>query len=136
GFAQVVRDITEQRRQHEALEQSRAAIAQLHKLEAIGQLTGGVAHDFNNLLQSILGSIELLQRPGGLLDPVRASRLLDTARRAGERGAALTQRLLAFARRQPLAPQVVEVNKLVSSMSDLLHRTLGEMIEVETVAAA
>ncbi|HUC10152.1 MAG TPA: CHASE3 domain-containing protein [Stellaceae bacterium] len=136
GFAQVARDITDQRRQQEALEQSRAAVAQLQKLEAIGQLTGGVAHDFNNLLQSILGSIELLQRPGGFSDPARTSRLLDTAQRAGERGAALTQRLLAFARRQPLAPQIVDVNKLVGSMSDLLHRTLGETIEIETVSAA
>ena len=136
GFAKVVRDITERRQQQEALEQSRIALAQLQKMEAIGQLTGGVAHDFNNLLQSILGSIELLQRPAGLSDPARTSRLLDTARRAGERGAALTQRLLAFARRQPLAPQIVDVNKLVGSMSELLHRTLGETIEVETVAAA
>ncbi|HEY2540146.1 MAG TPA: CHASE3 domain-containing protein, partial [Stellaceae bacterium] len=125
GFAKVVRDITERRAQQEALDQSHAALAQLQKMEAIGQLTGGVAHDFNNLLQSILGSVELLQRPGGLSDPARASRLLETAQRAGERGAALTVRLLAFARRQPLAPQVVDVNKLVGVMSDLLHRTLG-----------
>ena len=136
GFAKVVRDITKRRQQQEALEQSRIALAQLQKMEAIGQLTGGVAHDFNNLLQSILGSIELLQRPAGLSDPTRASRLLDMARRAGERGAALTHRLLAFARRQPLAPQVVDVNKLIGSMSELLHRTLGETVEVETVAAA
>jgi CheY-like chemotaxis protein len=88
------------------------------------------------LLQSILGSVELLQRPDGLADRARTERLLDTARRAAERGATLTQRLLAFARRQPLAPQIVDVNKLVASMSDLLHRTLGETIEVETVAAA
>jgi PAS domain S-box-containing protein len=136
GFAKVVRDITERRAQQEALDQSHAALAQLQKMEAIGQLTGGVAHDFNNLLQSILGSVELLQRPGGLSDPARASRLLETAQRAGERGAALTVRLLAFARRQPLAPQVVDVNKLVGVMSDLLHRTLGETIDVETVSAA
>ncbi len=136
GFAEVVRDATAWRRQQEALDQSRAALAQLQKMEAIGQLTGGVAHDFNNLLQSILGSVELLQRPDGLADRARTERLLDTARRAAERGATLTQRLLAFARRQPLAPQIVDVNKLVASMSDLLHRTLGETIEVETVAAA
>jgi PAS domain S-box-containing protein len=136
GFAQVVRDITQWRQQQEALDSSRAAFAQLQKMEAIGQLTGGVAHDFNNLLQSILGSIELLQHPGGLSDTARATRLLGTARRAAERGATLTQRLLAFARRQPLAPQIVDVNKLVGSMSDLLHRTLGETIEIETVAAA
>ena len=136
GFAKVVRDISERRRQQEALDESRAALAQLQKMEAIGQLTGGVAHDFNNLLQSILGSVELLQRPGGLSDPARASRLLETAQRAGERGAALTLRLLAFARRQPLAPQVIDVNKLVGAISDLLHRTLGETIDVETVSAA
>ena len=136
GFANVVRDITERQRQQEALEQSRVAMAQLQKMEAIGQLTGGVAHDFNNLLQSILGSIELLQRPAGFSDPARAARLLDTARRAAERGAVLTQRLLAFARRQPLTPQMVDVNKLVGSMSELLHRTLGETIDVETVSAA
>jgi PAS domain S-box-containing protein len=136
GYAQVVRDISEWRRQQEALEQNRIAMAQLQKMEAIGQLTGGVAHDFNNLLQSILGSVELLQRPGGFADPGRTARLLDTARRAAERGAALTQRLLAFARRQALAPQLVDVNKLVGSMSELLHRSLGETIDVETVLAA
>src|SRR5271165_3995985 len=136
GFAKVVRDITERRRQQEALDQTRATMAQLQKMEAIGQLTGGVAHDFNNLLQSILGSIELLQGPAGLSDEARTTRLLDTARRAAERGAALTQRLLAFARRQPLAPLIVDVNKLVDSMSDLLHRTLGETIDIEIVSAA
>ena len=136
GFAQVVRDISEWRRQQETLEHNRIAMAQLQKMEAIGQLTGGVAHDFNNLLQSILGSIELLQRPGGFADPGRTARLLETGRRAAERGAALTQRLLAFARRQALAPQVVDVNKLVGSMSELLHRSLGETIAVETVLAA
>jgi PAS domain S-box-containing protein len=136
GFAKIARDMTERRRQQEALEQSQAAMMQLQKMEAIGHLTGGVAHDFNNLLQSILGSVELMQRPGGLSDPARVSRLLETAQRAAERGAALTHRLLAFARRQPLAPQVVEVNKLVGSMSELLHRTLGETIAIETVSAA
>jgi PAS domain S-box-containing protein len=136
GFAKIVRDMTERRRQQEALDQSRAAVVQLQKLEAIGHLTGGVAHDFNNLLQSILGSVELMRRPGGLSDPARTARLLETAQRAAERGAALTHRLLAFARRQPLAPQIVDVNKLVASMSELLHRTLGETIEIETVAAA
>jgi PAS domain S-box-containing protein len=136
GYAQVVRDISESRHQQEALEHNRMAMAQLQKMEAIGQLTGGVAHDFNNLLQSILGSVELLQRPGGFSDPGRTARLLETARRAAERGAALTQRLLAFARRQALAPQVVEVNKLVGSMSELLHRSLGETIDIETVLAA
>ena len=136
GFAKVARDTTERRRQLETLEQQRAALAQLQKMEAIGQLTGGVAHDFNNLLQTILGGIELLQRAGAFADPVRANRLLDAARRAAEQGAVLTHRLLAFARRQALAPQIVDVNRLVGSASELLHRTLGETIELETVPAA
>jgi PAS domain S-box-containing protein len=136
GYAKVVRDITERRRQQETLDQHRATLAQLQKMEAIGQLTGGVAHDFNNLLQTILGSLELLQRPSTAADAARRARLLDAAQRAAEQGAALTQRLLAFARRQALAPQIVDVNKLVGSISELLHRTLGETIAIETVLAA
>ncbi len=136
GFAKVVRDITERRQQQQDLEHNREVLAQYQKMEAIGQLTGGVAHDFNNLLQTILGSIELLQRPGGSGDAARAARLLDAARRAAEHGAALTQRLLAFSRRQALAPQIIDANKLVGGMSELLHRTLGETIAIETVLAA
>ena len=136
GFAKITRDITE-RRQHElALEQSRAMVAQLQKMEALGQLTGGVAHDFNNILTTIIGSVELEQRQAASPDTERTARLLGAVQRAAERGAALTQRLLAFSRRQALAPQVVEVNKLVGAMSALLHRTLGENIAIETVFGA
>jgi signal transduction histidine kinase len=107
-------------------------------MEAIGQLTGGVAHDFNNLLMVIQGNLEALERslpraPNG--DSDRLTRWLRSALRAVYRAAALTHRLLAFARQQPLAPESVDANKLVGSMSDLLRRTLGESIAIETVLA-
>jgi PAS domain S-box-containing protein len=134
GFAKITRDITEQRHAHRALEEAHSALAQAQKLEAIGQLTGGVAHDFNNLLTAILGSLELLERELGPLS-ARAHRLLGVVRQAAERGAILTTRLLAFSRRQTLAPQSTDLNKLVAGMSELLRRTLGEQVEVETVLA-
>jgi signal transduction histidine kinase/DNA-binding response OmpR family regulator len=113
-------------------------LRQAQKMEAIGQLTGGVAHDFNNLLQVIIGGLERLRRRGaaGTLSPEQAARTSDAAMRAAERAAALTQRLLAFSRRQPLEPKPTDVNRLVAGMSDLLHRTLGESIVIETVLAA
>ncbi|HEX4114054.1 MAG TPA: ATP-binding protein [Stellaceae bacterium] len=115
------------------------ALRQAQKMEAIGQLTGGVAHDFNNLLQVVLGHLDALKRrmdAGGADSvPSRAdiARPVDAAVRAAERAASLTQRLLAFARRQPLDPRPVDVNRLVGGMSELLHRTLGESIAIETV---
>jgi signal transduction histidine kinase/DNA-binding response OmpR family regulator len=113
-------------------------LRQSQKMEAIGQLTGGVAHDFNNLLQVILGSLERLRRRAetGGVAPEQATRMSEAAIRAAERAAALTQRLLAFSRRQPLEPKPTDLNKLVGSMSDLVHRTLGESIVIETVLAA
>jgi PAS domain S-box-containing protein len=107
------------------------ALRQAQKMETLGQLTGGVAHDFNNLLQIVSGNIGLIQRgiPEG---NAKLRRAAENAARGAERAAILTQRLLAFARRQPLAPKPTDPNRLVSGMSDLLHRTLGEMIEVET----
>jgi PAS domain S-box-containing protein len=108
------------------------ALRQAHKMETLGQLTGGVAHDFNNLLQIVTGNLEILQRnlPE---DAGRLRRAAENAARGADRAAVLTQRLLAFSRRQPLAPKPVEPNKLLAGMSELLHRTLGETIEVETV---
>jgi PAS domain S-box-containing protein len=129
-----VRDITERQQRQLALEQSQAALAQAQKMEAIGQLTGGVAHDFNNLLTAIQGSIELATQVLQSRD-ARTERLLALAMNAAERGAALTQRLLAFSRQQALMPQAVDINRLVADMSELLHRTLGETIEVEVVLA-
>src|SRR5271156_6794718 len=109
------------------------ALRQAQKMEAIGQLTGGIAHDFNNLLTVIMGNIETMQRR--LPSDHEFHRLIAAALRGAFRGAELTQRLLVFARRQPLAPEVVSPNKLVSGMSDLLRRALGEAVAIETVLA-
>jgi PAS domain S-box-containing protein len=133
GFVKITRDITERLRQQDALERARNAALQSQKLEAVGQLTGGVAHDFNNLLTSILGTADLLQRRDDLLEEVR--NYLSTIIRSAERGASLTQRLLAFSRRQMLEPRLVDVNRLVGGMSDLLRRTLGESVSIETILA-
>ncbi len=134
GFAKITRDITERVRQQETLDRTRAALAQSQKMDALGQLTGGIAHDFNNLLQVIIGSIEALRRR--TRDNAELLRFADTAARGAERAASLTQQLLAFTRRQPLNPQAIDANKLVVGMSEMLRRTLGESIAVETVLAA
>ena len=134
GFAKITRDITEKHQAEQALEQAHAALVQAQKLEALGQLTGGVAHDFNNLLTAILGSLELLEGEKAHLS-ARGRRVLGVVRQAADRGATLTTRLLAFSRRQRLAPQPTDLNKLVAGMSDLLRRTLGEQIVIETVLA-
>ncbi len=107
-------------------------LRQAQKMEAVGRLTGGIAHDFNNLLTVIVGSIDLLRRRS---PDARSTRLLDNAMEGATRAATLTARLLAFSRQQPLEPQPLDVNRLVAGMSDLLHRTLGETIHVETVLA-
>ena len=130
GFAKVTRDLTERRATEERLQQSQ-------KMEGIGQLTGGVAHDFNNLLTIIIGNLEALQRhlTEEGLDVTRLQRSADNAMRGARRAESLTQRLLAFSRQQPLEPKSVDVGRLVTGMSDLLRRTLGEQIAVETVLA-
>jgi PAS domain S-box-containing protein len=109
------------------------ALRQAQKLEAVGQLTGGVAHDFNNLLTVIIGNLDHLDRI--LPNNQTYKRPIAAALRGASRAAMLTQQLLAFARRQPLIPEVVLVNKLVAGMSDLLRRTIGEAIQIETVLA-
>ncbi|MGN6328764.1 MAG: PAS domain S-box protein [Rhodanobacter sp.] len=131
GFAKITRDATESLRAEEALEEMRQAFHQAQKVEAIGQLTGGVAHDFNNLLQVISGNLQLLNDDVAGND--RARRRLANAMASVERGSKLSSQLLAFGRRQPLAPKVVNPGKLIRDMDDLLRRTLGEGIEVETV---
>jgi PAS domain S-box-containing protein len=115
-------------------EKAEEALRQSQKMETLGQLTGGVAHDFNNLLQVVTGNLDILQRhlPE---DAARLRRAADNARKGADRAATLTQRLLAFARRQPLTPMQADINRLVGSMSDLLHRTLGETVEIEIVLA-
>jgi PAS domain S-box-containing protein len=125
GFA-FLRDTTERRRVEGQLRQSQ-------KMEALGQLTGGVSHDFNNLLTVILGNLENLRRylpPGD-----EPGRMIAALTRAADRAATLTRRLLAFARLQPLDPKPIDVNRLVTGMSELLRRTLGESIVIETVLA-
>ncbi|MEH2511648.1 PAS domain S-box-containing protein [Nitrobacteraceae bacterium AZCC 1564] len=130
GFAKITRDITERREAQKALEQTREALIQSQKMEAIGQLTGGIAHDFNNLLTVILGSLELVGKR--LPDDPRVASLINNARQAAERGTALTQRMLAFARRQDLEFSAVDVIALVRDMTDLLQRSLGPSVSVET----
>ena len=110
------------------------ALRQSQKMETVGQLTGGIAHDFNNLLQIVNGNLDLLRQKLAA-DSDHLRRYLDRAVAGAQRAATLTQRLLAFSRRQPLAPKAIDVNRLVASMSELLHRTLGETIEVEAVLA-
>ncbi|MEX2643909.1 MAG: response regulator [Acetobacterales bacterium] len=119
-----------------AREETEAALRQSQKMETIGQLTGGVAHDFNNLLAIILGNLERLKRRLARGDaPTELARTIDNAMAGAERAAALTHSLLAFARRQPLRPEPVDINRLVSGISELLRRTLGETITIETVVA-
>jgi signal transduction histidine kinase len=106
-------------------------LRQAHKMQALGQLTGGIAHDFNNLLTVIQGSADMLRRPA--LDDARRVRYAEAVVQASSRAAALTGQLLAFARRQPLQPEIIEVNDLIRGMTDLLDRTLGERIEIRTI---
>jgi GAF domain-containing protein/CheY-like chemotaxis protein len=110
-------------------------LRQAQKMEAVGQLTGGIAHDFNNMLAVIIGGLSMLQRRLARGD-TDVGRFVDGAVDAAQRAATLTQRLLAFSRRQPLAPQPLDPNRVVSGMSELLSRTLGETIALETVLAA
>jgi len=122
------RDVSEQRVAEEALRQSQ-------KMEAVGQLTGGIAHDFNNLLQGITGSLDLVQKRISQGRLSELDRFVTGAMKSANRASALTHRLLAFSRRQPLDPRPVRANPLVASMEDLLRRTLGERIELELVLA-
>lgn len=128
GFAKVTRDMTEHRTLQERLNQAQ-------KMEAIGQLTGGIAHDFNNLLTVILGNLETIARSVPPRND-RVRRAIEHATLGAQRAATLTQQLLAFARRQPLSPKPVNPNQLIAGMSDLLSRTLGEAITIETRPAA
>jgi len=131
GFAKVTRDFTERMQAQQALDGTREALIQAQKMEAIGHLTGGVAHDFNNLLMAIQGSLELLQRRLPKDDP-KIAQLLGNAIQGTQRGTALTQRMLAFARRQDLKLVALRVPELVQGMTELLQRSLGPSIKIET----
>ena len=111
-----------------------AQVVQMQKIEAIGQLTGGIAHDFNNMLAVVLGSLRLLERRLQRGE-ANVQKYIDGAVEGAERAATLTRRLLAFSRQQPLAPKVIDSNKLISGMSEILRRTIPESIQIETVLA-
>jgi PAS domain S-box-containing protein len=128
GFAKVTRDITERMEVQKALEEARESLLQSQKIEAIGQLTGGVAHDFNNLLMAILGSLEMVRKR--LPHDSRITPLIDNAVLGAERGAALTQRMLAFARKQELRMSAVDLPTLMRGMIGLMKTSLGSTIEV------
>jgi len=130
GFAKVTRDITERRAAEEALEKTRAVLLQSQKMETIGQLTGGIAHDFNNLLAVVLGNLELMAKR--LPHDPRLKQMLENSVQAAKRGAALTQRMLAFARQQDLKVARVDVPTLVRDMSELVQRSIGPTVQIET----
>ncbi|WP_024776395.1 hybrid sensor histidine kinase/response regulator [Pseudomonas corrugata] len=133
GFAKITRDITDATQAQQALEQTREALFQSQKLQAIGQLTGGIAHDFNNLLTVILGNLEIVRKrmPG----TPKLAQLLDNATQGALRGVSLTQRMLAFARRQKLTSESVELAALVQGISGLLQSSMGPSIHIQTAFA-
>jgi PAS domain S-box-containing protein len=131
----VARDVTAEKDAQAALVRTEDQLRQSQKMEAVGQLTGGLAHDFNNLLTGIAGSLELMQTrlsQGRMTD---LARYITAAQGAARRAAALTHRLLAFSRRQTLAPKPTDVNRLILGMDELIRRTMGPEIQVEVVAA-
>ncbi|HWU50625.1 MAG TPA: PAS domain S-box protein [Asticcacaulis sp.] len=134
GAYQFVFDVTERVQDQIRLQQAEAQLRQAQKMEAVGQLTGGVAHDFNNMLAVISGALQLLERRVGQ-DDARARTLIASASDAARRAGSLTQRLLAFSRQQPLKPEVLDPNKLVAGMTELFRHSLGANIKLETVLA-
>jgi PAS domain S-box-containing protein len=128
GFAKITRDITERRKAQEELEETRAALFQSQKLQALGELTGGIAHDFNNLITVIRGSADLLRRQD--LPEAKRRRYLDAIVETADRAATLTSHLLAFGRRQPLKPEVIDLNLRLDAFGEVLGRTLGGGVQV------
>lgn len=128
------RDITDEKSQAAALILAEEQLRQSQKMEAVGQLTGGIAHDFNNMLAVVIGSLELLERRIDSASP-QVRRYIDAAMDGARRSAALTQRLLAFSRQQPLKPETIDANKLVADTSELLRHAIGADIRLESVLA-
>jgi PAS domain S-box-containing protein len=130
GYAKITRDITERKEAQEKLEKAREMTVQSQKMEAIGQLTGGIAPDFNHLLTAVLGSLELLRKR--LPDDPKSIALLENAAQGAQRGTTLTKRMLAFARNQELEQEIIDIPQLVRGMTDLLQRSVGAPIRIET----
>jgi len=137
GFAKITRDITERRETQQRLDAAREQLYQSQKMDAVGQLTGGVAHDFNNLLTIIIGNLDGAKRAleGGAGAPERLLRTIDQALVGAHRAARLTAHLLAFSRRQPLEAKVLDVNRLLRHLSTFLKPSLGEQVQLEVVGA-
>ena len=131
----VGRDVTADRYRQAELEEAQEQLRQAQKMEAVGQLTGGIAHDFNNLLTGVIGSLDMMQRRIARGEMDKIERYATTAMTSANRAAALTHRLLAFSRRQPLDPKPVNANRLVTGMEELLRRTIGEAVRLEMVTA-
>ncbi|MDB5736609.1 MAG: hybrid sensor histidine kinase/response regulator [Sphingomonas bacterium] len=132
----VGRDVQAEKEAQAALESVQDALRQAQKMEAVGQLTGGIAHDFNNLLTIVTGNIEMATRAldaAAIVEP-RSRRALENAMKGAERAASLTQRLLAFSRRQPLSPSALDADRLVTGLSEMVGRSLGETIRLEIVS--
>ncbi|WP_336957857.1 CHASE3 domain-containing protein [Sphingobium aquiterrae] len=123
------------RTEAEERQTAEAQLRQIQKMETIGQLTGGIAHDFNNMLAIVIGSLEIARRRLGANVEPRAAQNLDNALDGAQRAAQLTSRLLAFSRQQPLDPQSLDANRLVGGMSEMLRRTMGDQLRMETVLA-
>ena len=137
GFAKVTRDISEKKEAQDRLREVQNQLVASQKLEAVGQLSGGIAHDFNNLLMIVIGNLETAERHARqLAASSNLTRALSYAKRGAQRASALTSRLLAFSRRQPLNPKAINLNTFVSGLQEFLQRTLGERIEVQTVGSA
>jgi PAS domain S-box-containing protein len=138
GFAKVTRDITERMEAQRILRQTQEQLAASQRMEAVGQLSGGIAHDFNNLLMIILGNLDSAQRAAHALGSGAANvqRWIANAMRGAQRAGTLTHRLLAFSRRQPLDPKVLDLNNYLPGLADFLQRSLGETVEIEVAGAA
>jgi PAS domain S-box-containing protein len=138
AFAKVTRDLTETHQAQEVMNQARERLLQAQKMEAVGQLTGGIAHDFNNLLTVMIGNLQTALHSAESPKPsmTRQRRALSAALRGAQRAATLTQRLLAFSRRQPLNPKPLDMNRFIAGEVEFLQRSLGETIEVLAVGGA
>jgi signal transduction histidine kinase len=136
GFAKVTRDVTERQEAQKRLKETQEQLMASQKMEAIGQLSGGIAHDFNNLMMIVIGNLETAQHEAVRSESnPRMTRALSNAMRGAQRASALTSRLLAFSRRQPLDPKPMDVTKFLAGASEFLQRSLGEKVEMETVGA-